>query len=276
MSLWCNLRARFSSNSVGGSVLRDMTYVRFWRFGDTLRSDARTSFAEPIMMNVRKYARHFLLGGLILVAGQGCMPAVMHSPRIDPGLTTGYVASYTAGPRTTRGDMGGVAYAYGPVGVNFGYGWTSEKTEGLGVRLGLHVPVPFVVAAKADLYAQLPTRALLGLDGGVGVTSIPIAQITMPYAQLGILRGDGSGLHATYGFMIGPDPSDANPSGNGAGADVPGITYQVVNGRTTTRFFVTAAIARGRACPEGTYCGPPDDWSVASGVALEFRHRERR
>jgi hypothetical protein len=138
------------------------------------------------------------------------------------------------------------------------------------------VPVPLVVGAQTDLYAQLPKRALLGLDGGVGLTLIPIAEITMPYAQLGVLRADGSGFHATYGFLIGPDPSNVNPSGNGAGADVPGITYQVVNGRTTTRFFVTAAIARERVCPEGIDCSRPDDWSVATGVALEFRHRERR
>ena len=172
--------------------------------------------------------------------------------------------------------MGGIAYAYGPVGVNFGYGWTSEKTRGLGVRLGLHVPVPFVVAAQTDLYAQLPRRALLGLDGGVGLTLIPIAEIVMPYAQLGVLRADGSGFYTTYGFLIGPDPSTMNPSGRGAGADVPGIAFQTVNGRTTTRFFVIAALARERTCPEGIDCRRPDDWSVAGGLALEFRHRERR
>lgn len=185
------------------------------------------------MIKVRAYVHAFTLGGLIFVAGQGCMPAVMHSPRIDPGLTTGLVGPYTAGPRTTRGDMGGAAYA------------------------------------------QLPRRALLGLDGGVGVALIPVAEITMPYGQLGVLRADGSGLFATYGFLIGPDPSNVNPAGRDAGADVPGIAFQSVNGRTTTRFFVTAAIARERECPEGTDCSRPDDWSVATGVALEFRHRKR-
>lgn len=209
--------------------------------------------------------------------GQGCMPAVLHGPRIDGGFTTGYAASYTAGPRTTRGDMGGVAYAYGPVGVNFGYGWTSESTEGLGVRLGLHVPVPMVVAAQPDVYVQLPKRAVLGLDGGVGITLIPIVETMMPYAQLGILRSGGSGFYATYGHLVGPDPSNVNYSGRGAGADVPGIAFQAVNGRTATRLFVMAAIARTRSCPEGvTSCRRSDDWSVASGVALEFRHRERR
>jgi hypothetical protein len=138
------------------------------------------------------------------------------------------------------------------------------------------VPVPFVVAAQTDLYAQLPRRALLGLDAGVGLTLIPIAEIAMPYAQLGVLRADGSGFYGTYGFLIGPDPSDVNPSGPGAGADVPGIAYQAVNGRTTTRFFITAAIARDRTCPPGIDCSRPDDWSVAGGVALEFRHRARR
>jgi hypothetical protein len=227
------------------------------------------------MITSRRQRLAALPGTLLLVVANGCIPAVMHAPRIDPGLTHGYVASYTAGPRKTRGDMGGIAYAYGPVGVNFGYGWKSEKTEGLGMRLGLHVPVPFVVAAQPDLYVQLPTRLLMGLDGGVGVTLVPINETAMPYAQLGALSDDGSGFFATYGFLIGPDPSSANPSGPHPGADVPGIAYQAVNGRTTTRFFVTAAIARERRCAAGIDCSRPDDWSVATGVALEFRHRER-
>lgn len=214
---------------------------------------------------------------LSLLFVQACIPAVMHGPRIAGGFTTGLAASYTAGPRITRGDNGGMAYAYGPVGVNVGYGWTSEGTEGLGVLLGLHVPVPLVVAAQPDVYVQLPKRAVLGLDAGVGVVLIPISETMMPYAQLGVLRTNGSGFYATYGFLMGPDPSNVNYSGRGAGADVPGIAFQSVNGQTTTRFFVTAAIARERSCPEGvTSCRRPDDWSVASGAALEYRHRKRR
>jgi hypothetical protein len=205
------------------------------------------------------------------------MPAAMHSPRIDGGLTTGLAASYTAGPRRTRGDEGGIAYAYGPVGLNLGYGWTSDRSEGFGARLGIHVPVPLVVAAQPDFYVQLPRRAVLGLDAGVGMALVPVNATVMPYAQLGALDASGSGFYATYGFMIGPDPSNVNSSGRGRGADVPGIAFQKVNGRTTTSAFVMAIIARDRRCPDGiSGCVRRDDWAVASGMAMEFRHRKRR
>jgi hypothetical protein len=221
--------------------------------------------------------RRSCVGVLAVIAGQACMPAIMHSPRIDGGLTTGLAASYTAGPRRTRGDMGRIVYAHGPVGLNLGYGWTSERSEGFGARLGIHVPVPLVLAAQPDLYVQLPRRAVLGLDGGLGIVSVPVQTTVMPYAQLGALDASGSGFYATYGFLIGPDPSDANYSGRYGGADVPGIAFQRVNGRTTTRLFVMAIIARDRQCPDGiSDCVRRDNWAVASGMAMEFRHRKHR
>jgi hypothetical protein len=209
------------------------------------------------------------------------MPAIMHSPRVDGGLSTGMAASLTAGPRRTRYDMGGAAYAYGPVGLNLGYGWTSDHSEGFsegfGARIGLHVPVPFVVAAQTDFYVQLPRRAVLGLDAGVGMAWVPVMTTVLPYAQLGALDASGSGFYATYGFMIGPDPSNVNYSEPGKGADVPGIAFQKVNGRTTTSAFLMAIIARDRQCPDGfSDCVRRDNWAVASGMAIEFRHRKPR
>lgn len=219
-----------------------------------------------------------LFTGALAAAPLACMPAVMHGPRIDGGLTTGLVASHTAGPRVTRGDYGDMPYAFGPVGVNVGYGWTSDRYESLGVRLGLHVPVPLVIGAQPDIYVQLPRRIVLGLDAGVGVASIPANESVIPYAQLGVLRASGSGLFATYGLMIGPDPSDANYSGRGAGAHVPGMAFQRVNGRTTTRLFVMAEIARkhSQCLGPSSVCGRRDDWAIASGMALEFQHRRNR
>ena len=200
----------------------------------------------------------------------------MHSPRIDGGLSAGLAASFTAGPRRTRGDWGGMAYAYGPVGMNVGYGWTSDDGEGLGARLGLHVPVPAVVAAQPDFYVQLPRRAVLGLDAGVGMAWVPAMTIVMPYAQLGALDASGSGFYATYGFMVAPDRSTSD-SNYGGGVDVPGIAFQKVNGRTTTSAFVMAIIARDRQCPEGfSDCVRRDNWAVASGMAVEFRRRKLR
>jgi hypothetical protein len=175
--------------------------------------------------------------------------------------------------------MGGAAYAYGPVGVNLGYGWTSNPSEGFsegfGARVGLHVPVPFVVAAQTDFYVQLPRRAVLGLDAGVGMAWVPVMTTVLPYAQLGALDASGSGFYGTYGFMIGPDPTNVNYSGRGGGADVPGIAFQKMNGRTTTTAFLMAIIARDRRCPDGySDCDKPYNWAVASGMAVEFRHRK--
>jgi len=199
----------------------------------------------------------------------------MHSPRIDAGMTAGAAASLTAGPRRTRGDEGGVAYAYGPVGFNVGYGWTSDPSGGFGARLGLHVPVPLVVAAQPDFYVQLPRRAVLGLDAGVGTAWVPAMTIVMPYAQLGALDAGGSGFSATYGFMVAPDRSSSDWN-YGGGADVPGIAFQRVNGRTTTSAFVMAIIARDRRCPVGiSDCVRRDNWAVASGMAIELRRRKR-
>ena len=204
------------------------------------------------------------------------MPAVMHSPRIEGGFTAGAAASLTVGPRRTRGDEGGVPYAFGPVGFNVGYGWTSDPSGGFGARLGLHVPVPLVVAAQPDFYVQLPRRAVLGLDAGVGVALVPVASTVLPYAQLGALDAGGSGFYATYGFMMGPDPTTVNYAGSGKGADVPGVAFQKVNGRTTTSAFVMAIIARDRRCPVGVSdCVKRDNWAVASGMAVEFRRRKR-
>lgn len=214
---------------------------------------------------------------LAVIAAQACMPAIMHGPRIDGGLTTGLAASYTAGPRRTRGDEGRAPYAYGPVGLNVGYGWTSDRSEGFGARLGIYVPVPLAVAAQPDFYVQLPRRAVLGLDAGIGIASVPANATVMPYAQLGALGASGSGFYATYGFLIGSDPSAANYTRPGGGADVPGIAFQKVNGRTTTHLFVMAIIARDRQCPDGiSDCARRDNWAVASGMAMEFRHRKHR
>jgi hypothetical protein len=172
--------------------------------------------------------------------------------------------------------MGGAAYAYGPVGVNLGYGWTSEDSGGFGSRIGIHVPVPLVVAAQTDFYVQLPRRAVLGLDGGVGMAWIPALTAVTPYAQLGALDASGSGFYATYGFMVAPDRSNSD-SNYGGGVDVPGIAFQRVSGRTTTRAFVMAMIARNRQCPDGVGdCERRDNWAFASGMAIELRHRKDR
>jgi hypothetical protein len=171
--------------------------------------------------------------------------------------------------------MGAMPYAYGPIGVNVGYGWKSDRTEGLGVRLGVYVPA-FVVAIQPDVYVQLPKRVVAGLDAGLGVAAHLLDGSVMPYAQIGVLSAGGSGIFATYGRSFHWHETGQPYRVVDSQADVPGIAFQRVNGRTTTRVFVTAAISRNRSCPATvTPCARRDDWSIASGMAMELRHRER-
>lgn len=104
-------------------------------------------------------------------------------------------------------------------------------------------------------------------DGWPRCPAIPAQTSAMPHGKIGFPTAAGSGLYATYGRLFGPDPTSANYSGHGGGAHVPGVAFQNVNGRTTTRILVTAAIARVRTCPDGVFgCPRRDDWSVATGM----------
>ncbi|HMI54670.1 MAG TPA: hypothetical protein VK494_00640, partial [Gemmatimonadaceae bacterium] len=103
----------------------------------------------------------------------------MHAPNVERGFTGGLTASYTAGPEYENGDAGRTKFAYGPLGFNVGYGWSSDHVQGLGFRVGAYMPVPLVVAIQPDAYFQFPKRALLGLDGGVGVVIIDPTRAAM-------------------------------------------------------------------------------------------------
>ena len=43
--------------------------------------------------------------GVAVLLREACMPAVMHGPRMDSGLSAGIAASYTAGATRTRADF---------------------------------------------------------------------------------------------------------------------------------------------------------------------------
>jgi len=210
------------------------------------------------------------------LAGQACMPAMMHSPRIEPGLAIALSASYTAGPEYENGDDGPSRFAYGPVGANFGYGWTSGRIEGLGASIGAHVPVPVIAAVQPDIYLQLPRSALLGLDGGVGLTSRRIDRSVVPYAQLGILSPTSTGVYATYGLLRESIDPDRNHPVLREEGRIAGLAFQWRQGKTTSRIFATGQFGRRYwRCSRSTDepCRSEKRWAVATGTALEFRRR---
>ncbi len=208
-----------------------------------------------------------------LIAGQACMPAVLHGPRVEPGLSYGIAASHTAGPTYPNGDLPS-KFAYGPVGVNLGYGWISRSDDGLGLRLGLHLPVPLVIGAQADTYLQLPKRALFGLDGGVGFVLSPVMSEVMPYGQIGVLGASGSGVYATYGIVgrFGEPESVIRRDR----ANLAGVALQKVNGKTTTRVFAFLQYGRRvfRCSRVGDeVCKRESLAALATGMAIEYRRR---
>jgi hypothetical protein len=211
----------------------------------------------------------------LVLAGQACMPAVMHAPRIEPGPAIGLAASYTAGPQYENGDDPS-RFAYGPFGVNVGYGWTSDRTEGLGANIGAYVPVPLVALIQPDVYVQLPKSALRGLDGGLGLTSVRIGRSVVPYAQLGILSPSGTGVYATYGLLRARNDPDRNHLVLREEGQFAGFTFQWSQGKTTSRIFATGQFGRRFwrcSFSSNDACRSEKRWAVATGTAVELRRR---
>lgn len=210
------------------------------------------------------------------LAAQGCMPALIHAPRIEPGPTIGVTASYTAGPEYENGDGGPSRFAYGPVGVNFGYGWTSTRIEGLGASIGAHVPIPLVALVQPDVYVQLPKRALFGLDGGVGLTSARIDRSVIPYAKLGILAANSTGAYGTYGLIRARNDPDRNHPVLREEGRIGSLALQWRRGKVTSRIFATGQFGRRFwrcSISSNDACRSEKRWAIAAGTALELRRR---
>lgn len=216
----------------------------------------------------------------ILLPVLGCVPAVAHAPRVVPGLSVGGSASATGGPKYGNGDDGPHRFLFGPVGLNAGYGWTSASEDGPGIRVGVHVPVPFVVLAQPDLYIQAPRRIVGGLDAGVGVSLIAaeMGRVAMPYVQVGSIGNGGSGWYTTQGFYRNTrNVSQAGRPVLRSSAWVPSVAYAAGGRRHTTHFFATGVpgeqLSRCDAF-SNQVCEREDRWAAIVGVTVEW-HRVR-
>jgi hypothetical protein len=129
----------------------------------------------------------------------GCVPAVTHAPRVEPGPSMELSAG-VAGIPATRGTPGYSGFVPSPATIGGAYGWRNDSLD-VGLRVG--GGVNFIFALDLDAYLQLPRRALLGLDGGIGVGAvIPSIASTapMPYLELGLVRS-GRGPFAVVGYV---------------------------------------------------------------------------
>jgi hypothetical protein len=136
----------------------------------------------------------------------GCLPHVMHGPRIEDDGVSGSL-SLTLGRNFEFGDPGTsiVPSLYG--GVRRSY----VSPDGTGAAFSIGLQVPFLIApflgeqggfeglgatSYADVYFQPARRVEPGWEyGGGGLFSTHVAA---PYIQLGRMREGGSGWYTTH------------------------------------------------------------------------------
>jgi hypothetical protein len=198
----------------------------------------------------------------------GCFPAVMHGPRVQPGLVGSVTASVAAGPTYTEGDEGGMRARNAPVGAGIGYGWRGATAARPSVFAGVHVPIVFPLA-QLDVYVQAPESWLSRGTGGVGVnTSIEHAA---PYLQWGVVDADGRGWSTIQGLSV----RFTGGEGRTIFAWTPGVVAHVGSGHGRAHLYAMAAVGRHRSCSQVPFqsveCGVHGTYALLAGATLELR-----
>jgi hypothetical protein len=117
---------------------------------------------------------------------------------VDPGASLEFSVAYPGHIRDTT--TGFPPFVLPAGSVLLAYGWRDSSTD---AALRVSGGLSSVFQLTLDAYAQLPRWALLGLDAGVGVTSLMpslAASTPMPYAELGWVRS-GSGPYVIAGYV---------------------------------------------------------------------------
>jgi hypothetical protein len=193
----------------------------------------------------------------------------MHGPQLESGFTFSGVAGVPAGPRYNSGDEGNQPFLFPPVGASGGYSFVPDS-GGVPFRIGLHVPVPAVVLAQADLNVQLRGASGASLDAGAGV-NLSVNQV-MPYVQLGDIDEEGTGWYTTQGVTLMRPASYATNLLWGW-MWLPTAAYQWSWPGRTLHAFATAGIGEETgSC--ASYCPDAERRYVLSGgVIYEFNTR---
>jgi len=213
------------------------------------------------------------VAALLLLGAAACVPAVAHGPRVEPGFSFGASASVLA--RAKHQTSYANPFVLGPLGLDLGYGWSGTETTP-GVRLGAEMLFP-LLPFDPDVYVQLPSKMLLGAQGGIGIaaTEFPIAGL-MPYAQYGVVGSNRTGFYATQGYLHQGRAERIGFSLPAAHDDawVSTVAYQWERGLPVWRVFATGVFGRRFSdnCGDvGVSCRSlPRPWSLMLGGAFEI------
>lgn len=200
-------------------------------------------------------ARPLLLTALLALLCAGCMPAIAHGPRVEPGFSGGLIGARSFGPEYIYGDMGDLPALVPPLGLILAYGWAPAPPHGVAAQATLVLPL------QADVYVQFPEAYLDPLQAGFGAT-VAIANFT-PYLQLGRIDDGGSGIYTTQALVL---EVDEPPMWLGS------LAYQLRKQHATVHLFGTGGIDV-RPCGENFRCRSAERRTLlVAGVALQF-HR---
>ena len=147
----------------------------------------------------------------------GCLPHVMHGPRIEPDGLSGSLSLKLGHNQEIGEPVNFVPSLYGGLRQSF----VSRSGEGPALSVGVQVPF-FVVAlvtdyegpdamtvatstSYVDVYVQPRRKRAPGFETGIGV--LTSSAIAAPYVQIGRIDDDGGGWYTTQvvGFSISDD-----------------------------------------------------------------------
>jgi hypothetical protein len=193
----------------------------------------------------------------------GCMPHVLHGPRVEPG-TTGMV-SLTLGRNFDLDDANMRVLPSLYAGLR--HGWVSNDSA-IGFSLGAQVPpllgvftlegdADRVLLATSYVDAYLEPRRAGFAGGNAGVGVLASSGLVMPYVQYGRADAAGEGWYTTQGVAL------LGGEWNEAVYWMPALAWRDVG--SGTGHAVSYSLSGG--------IGPRDDatdWFVLFGFTAEF------
>ena len=150
--------------------------------------------------------------GLIAAALGACAPVLTHGPRVEPGLFVGSTAGILLSQDTAAApDV--LTPDWAPY---VRYGLTGEPGDVAG-SLAVTLDASSASSLAADLYVQLPSRALgWAYGGGVAASALYV----MPYLQLGQSFGRGFEVYTTQAYVHRGDFTDKRGGLDGSAVEV--------------------------------------------------------
>ncbi|MBR9988860.1 MAG: hypothetical protein KFH98_03840 [Gemmatimonadetes bacterium] len=155
--------------------------------------------------------------GLLAAACAGCMPHIMHGPRVEEDGVSGSLSLSVGRNYDAAGsELRIVPSLYGGVRRS----WLPADGDGIAGSIGIQVPLllaPLLADGESgrfsiltstsyvDTYIQPRRRSEAGIETGVGM--LVSTALVGPYLQAGVMREGGSGWYTTQAvaFTIGDE-----------------------------------------------------------------------